>query len=187
MMVYEINVGEDKPYIIRGSEELVGFKPNEVDSNDWVHNRIHPDDAQRVSAEYQNCIVLNQQGYIIKYRFRHKNGHYLTVQDTAKAIKDKEGKVARVIGGVRDITRIEEDRAKIECYNKELEKLVEKRTRQLRDSERLAAIGETAGMVGHDIRNPLQAIVSDVYLLKAFRLKCLRCQLRLMLLRVWKV
>jgi PAS domain S-box-containing protein len=38
--------------------------------------------------------------------------------------------------------------------------------KQLQDSERLAAIGATAGMVGHDIRNPLQAITSDVYLAK---------------------
>jgi len=37
---------------------------------------------------------------------------------------------------------------------------------KLKDSERLAAIGATAGMVGHDIRNPLQAITSDVYLAK---------------------
>jgi len=39
--------------------------------------------------------------------------------------------------------------------------------KQLQDSERLAAIGATAGMVGHDIRNPLQAITSDLYLLKS--------------------
>jgi K+-sensing histidine kinase KdpD len=38
--------------------------------------------------------------------------------------------------------------------------------RQLQDSERLAAIGTTAGMVGHDIRNPLQAITGDVFLVK---------------------
>ncbi len=38
--------------------------------------------------------------------------------------------------------------------------------KQLQDSERLAAIGATAGMVGHDIRNPLQAITSDVFLAK---------------------
>ena len=38
--------------------------------------------------------------------------------------------------------------------------------KQLQDSERLTAIGATAGMVGHDIRNPLQAITSDVYLAK---------------------
>jgi PAS domain S-box-containing protein len=45
-----------------------------------------------------------------------------------------------------------------------LETLVDERTKQLRDSERLAAIGAVAGMVGHDIRNPLQTITSDVYL-----------------------
>ena len=38
--------------------------------------------------------------------------------------------------------------------------------KQLQDSERLAAIGATAGMVGHDIRNPLQAITSDLFLAK---------------------
>ena len=39
--------------------------------------------------------------------------------------------------------------------------------KQLQDSERLAAIGTTAGMVGHDIRNPLQAITGDVYIAKS--------------------
>jgi PAS domain S-box-containing protein len=57
---------------------------------------------------------------------------------------------------------------KLEEYSKNLEKLVEERTKQLKDSERLAAIGVTAGMVGHDIRNPLQAITGDVYLLRDY-------------------
>lgn len=38
--------------------------------------------------------------------------------------------------------------------------------KKLKDVERLAAIGATAGMIGHDIRNPLQAIIGDIYLLK---------------------
>ncbi len=33
-------------------------------------------------------------------------------------------------------------------------------------SERLAAIGETAAMVGHDLRNPLQGIAGAIHLLK---------------------
>jgi signal transduction histidine kinase/PAS domain-containing protein len=53
---------------------------------------------------------------------------------------------------------------KLEHYSKHLETLVEQKTKQLKDSERLAAIGQTAGMVGHDIRNPLQAIIGEVYL-----------------------
>jgi signal transduction histidine kinase len=45
-----------------------------------------------------------------------------------------------------------------------LEDLVEEKTKLLKDSERMAAIGQTAGMVGHDIRNPLQSIMGEVYL-----------------------
>jgi signal transduction histidine kinase len=44
---------------------------------------------------------------------------------------------------------------------------VEERTRKLNDSERLAAIGTTAGMVGHDLRNPLQSIRGETYLAKS--------------------
>jgi PAS domain S-box-containing protein len=35
-------------------------------------------------------------------------------------------------------------------------------------TKRLSAIGATASMVGHDIRNPLQAIVGEIYLLKEY-------------------
>ena len=39
--------------------------------------------------------------------------------------------------------------------------------RQFQDKERMAAIGQTAGMVGHDLRNPLQSIIGEVYLAKS--------------------
>ncbi|MGD0029387.1 MAG: PAS domain S-box protein [Candidatus Bathyarchaeia archaeon] len=54
-----------------------------------------------------------------------------------------------------------------------LEEKVEERTRELErtqaqlvKSERLAAIGELAGMVGHDLRNPLTGIAGAAYYLK---------------------
>lgn len=43
--------------------------------------------------------------------------------------------------------------------------IVEDKT-ELEESKRLSAIGATAGMVGHDIRNPLQAVLGETYLLK---------------------
>ncbi len=63
-----------------------------------------------------------------------------------------------------DITERNRMQNKLKEYGENLEKLVEERTRQLKDSERMAAIGQTAAMVGHDIRNPLQAIVSELFL-----------------------
>ena len=55
---------------------------------------------------------------------------------------------------------------RLEEYATQMEELANKRAEQLKDAERLAAIGATAGMVGHDIRNPLQAIIGDLYLPK---------------------
>ncbi len=65
-----------------------------------------------------------------------------------------------------DISKQKELQRQLELYTKDLERIVDERTKQLRESERLAAIGQTAGMVGHDIRNPLQAITSDLYLIE---------------------
>ena len=66
----------------------------------------------------------------------------------------------------QDINERIKAEAKLDEYSKNLELIVKERTKELRDAERLATIGATAGMVGHDIRNPLQAITGDLYLTK---------------------
>lgn len=78
---------------------------------------------------------------------------------------DEEQKAKVIVGIEQDITERKQIELKLEEYAKNLERLVEERTRQLKDAERLAAIGQTAGMIGHDIRNPLQAIAGDLYLM----------------------
>jgi signal transduction histidine kinase len=62
---------------------------------------------------------------------------------------------------------------KLAEYSQQLEKLVAKRTAELKQtqaklvkSERLATIGELAAMVGHDLRNPLTGIMGAAYYLK---------------------
>ena len=95
-----------------------------------------------------------------------KDGRVIYCTWYNSVLLDEKGKMVSVFSFVEDYTsRMTAEKA-LEENNRNLEKLVEERTKQLRDSERLAAIGATAGMVGHDIRNPLQAITSDVYLAK---------------------
>ncbi len=168
IMVYATEVSTGKSIVYRGSEELVGFKPDEVDFTvDWVLSRIHPDDVNNVLEHFKEALKEGGcESYTVKYRFLHKNGKYITVQDTAKAIRDSLGKTTHMIGGVYDITERETDKEKLEQYSKHLEELVEERTKQLKNSERMATIGQVAGMVGHDLRNPLQSIIGEVYLAK---------------------
>ncbi|HLN89102.1 MAG TPA: ATP-binding protein, partial [Candidatus Binatia bacterium] len=79
----------------------------------------------------------------------------------------EEKKIDGAFLSFTDITKRKSAEKTLDKYTKNLEKIVEERTKQLRDTERLTAIGATAGMVGHDIRNPLQAIASDVFLAKS--------------------
>ncbi len=65
-----------------------------------------------------------------------------------------------------DITKRTELQNALELHTKHLEDLVAERTEKLKSAEHLAVIGATAGMVGHDIRNPLTAITGAVYLAK---------------------
>jgi len=48
----------------------------------------------------------------------------------------------------------------------QLEELLEEKSAQLRGEERLAAIRETAALLGHDLRNPLQVLINLTYTAK---------------------
>jgi PAS domain S-box-containing protein len=72
--------------------------------------------------------------------FKPKTGNTIPVNISASLIRDKEGKTQGAVAIVRDITE-----------KKKMENL-------LVASEKMAAIGQAATMVGHDLRNPLQAI-----------------------------
>jgi len=48
----------------------------------------------------------------------------------------------------------------------ELERLVEEKTRELLESERMGTVGRIASMVGHDLRGPLQTIKNSLYMMR---------------------
>jgi len=80
---------------------------------------------------------------------------------------------AVAIENAKLIQQLNEAKKQIEEYADQLELKVKQRTQELMKaqnrllkSERLAAIGEIAAMVGHDLRNPLTGIASATYYLK---------------------
>jgi PAS domain S-box-containing protein len=126
---------------------------------------VHPDDRKYVDREWQ--AGLRGEPYDIEHRIV-VDGKVKWVRERAELEFDKDGTLLGGFGTTQEITDLVEMRKKLEEYSKHLEDLVEEKTKMLRDSERLAAIGETAGMIGHDIRNPLQAIIGELYLSKDY-------------------
>lgn len=73
----------------------------------------------------------------------------------------------------RMLSALEKAQYKVKRYSEHLEELVEERTKELKETherllktERLAAVGEVAAMIGHDLRNPLTGIAGATYYLK---------------------
>jgi PAS domain S-box-containing protein len=95
------------------------------------------------------------------------------IEVSASVVKDMAGNPKYLVAIWKDITERKRMQKKLEEYSQQLEELVEKRTSQLREAqekliknERLAAIGQVASMVGHDLRNPLTGIAGATYYLK---------------------
>ncbi len=83
-----------------------------------------------------------------EYALLTRNGTEFPAELSANIIRDALGSPVAFVAIIKDIT----ERKRIE--------------RQLLKSERLAAIGELATMVGHDLRNPLTGIAGAAYYLK---------------------
>ena len=123
------------------SEELIGEKGAAL----WA-SRVYPDDLTAYRAATSDFWATGHGAY--EYRFLHKDGTYRWIREEANVIRDTEGNVQDIIGYWTDIT----DRKRMED--------------ELLRSSRLAAIGQTAAMIGHDLRNPLQATMIALHLLK---------------------
>lgn len=125
-----------------------GYTPEEIyEAGDalWL-GRIHSDDVARVKEAYESLFTANKW-FDIEYRIQRKDGNWIWLHDRAVSTYEKDG-VRYADGVFSDITE-----------SKQMQE-------RLFRSERLAAIGELAAMVGHDLRNPLTGIAIATYYLR---------------------
>ena len=99
---------------------------------------------------------------IVRNEIETERGYWYQIRIRPYLTSNK--KVGGAVISLADITEMKELEDEKKYYTENLEQQVKDQTRKLVESESLAAIGKTAGMVGHDIRNPLQAIEGELYL-----------------------
>jgi PAS domain S-box-containing protein len=77
-------------------EEMLGYKPEELIGKQNL-DIIHPDDLEQLQSKK----FADKE--ILRYRNRHKNGHYIWLETTFKIIDDEQGE-PKVLAIARDIT-----------------------------------------------------------------------------------
>jgi PAS domain S-box-containing protein len=129
-------------------------------------------------------VELKAKGKVrLELDLKHKSGQPVPV--ILNAVKLPDGKLIAFCENIAERVELQK---KIEEYTHNLENIVQERTKQLKEaneellkSQRLAAIGELAGMVGHDLRNPLTGIKNAVYYLKNKGKSCTEAHNKMML------
>jgi len=144
---------------------MLGYSKDEL--KNMTYQQLTPEKWRKMDEEIVREQII-KRGYSDLYEkeYIRKDGSVFPINLRAWLVRDEKWRPIAMWGIVRDITKSKQLESELKRYSEHLEQLVEERTRKLKNAERLAAIGETAAMVGHDIRNPLQTIEGAVYLAK---------------------
>jgi diguanylate cyclase (GGDEF)-like protein/PAS domain S-box-containing protein len=89
-----------------GLQSQFGYAPEEfIDGIPSWTGHIHPEDRDRVSQELFRSMEIAERGWSDEYRFMRKDGSYAQVEGRAFFIRDRDGKIVRMIGSMIDITQ----------------------------------------------------------------------------------
>src|SRR5260370_15557240 len=99
--------------------EIVGLDPQQSLTADQFLARIHPDDHARLKAHHHRVRVDSPA--TVSFRFIRPDGREVWLEETSRAEFDTTGRLMRVKGLTRDITRRKQAEKRQDLLSAELD------------------------------------------------------------------
>src|SRR3984957_7774915 len=148
---WDWDIGNDRLFLSRKMKMLYGIDAeSEIGTRTaWLEQIvIHPDDRPRFEATFKDHFEGLTPWYDCEYRVRQPDGDWHWLHARGRCLRDSQGKQVRFVGSTIDVNA----QKLAQAHKEQLEA-------QLRQSQKMEAIGTLAGGIAHDFNNILGAIL----------------------------
>ncbi len=145
-MIAVVDTNGRRLYNSPAYQRVLGYSPEELRATSSFE-QIHPDDRQRVMEAAEEARRTGV-GRRIEYRILHKDGTWRTVESTASVVRNAKGEIEKFVIVNRDITE-----------RRQAEEALSRSEKQLRQAQKMEAVGQLSGGIAHDFNNLLGVII----------------------------
>jgi len=145
-LIAVIDADGNRIYTSPGYERLFGYTQEELQGGP-IADQVHPEDRERILQARKEAFQTGTR-FRLEFRFRRKDGEWRILESTGGAVLNAQGIAEKLVAVSRDIT----DR-------KHAEEILRQREEQLRQAQKMEAVGRLSGGIAHDFNNLLGVII----------------------------